>query len=107
MNMHTETTPSTPIKEDEAFWKRHVSLQKASGLTRMQYSRVHHINYHRFGYWVKKFSDPSPSPLLVPVQLKSHIEASTLPTLCTLYLRNGMCLNIHDKAVISTLLERM
>lgn len=107
MNTNTETTLSTPIKEDEAFWKHHVSSQKTSGLTRKQYSEAHHINYHRFGYWIKKYSAQVQPSSFVSVQVKSPIEASNLPTLCTLHLKNGVCLNIHDKDVISTLLERM
>jgi len=45
---------SSTITEGEEFWKRHSELQKSSGLSRIEYCREHKLNYHRFGYWLKR-----------------------------------------------------
>jgi hypothetical protein len=92
------------IIENKQFWKQQVEKLKASGLSRTQYCRTNSINYHRFGYWLKKL--PSVSSKLVPVKLQPPEATSPNSTLCTLELR-GYILKIHDLSALSFVLARM
>ena len=95
---------SEPIN-NESFWKHHLELQKASGLTRAEYCRNHEINYARFGYWLSKWSCETNS--LVAVKLKFPEESSTATVHCTLNFSQGCFLKIHTIEALSYILERM
>lgn len=106
-----ETSPITPqdlskLTEGETFWKRHLELQKLSGLSRVQYCREHTLNYHRFGYWLSKWSRETSSPLIT-VKLKPERSFEHEVTLCTLNLSNGRTLCIHDKQALIFILEKL
>lgn len=106
------------MNEDENFWKKHIADFSKSSLKISHYCKVKAINYDRFIYWRNKLT-PQPSqdvvaqkilpekhrPLL-PVQLKP--EASVHDALlCSLNLRNGEVLKIHDKQALILILERL
>ncbi len=93
------------VIEDEEFWKRHAEFYNESGLTRKEYSRLHNVNYHRFGYWLGKVQQGR-SHSLVSVKLKSSDETPAQPTLCTLYLKSGHLLKIHDVQSLVVILEK-
>lgn len=93
------------IIEDEEFWKCHAEFYKESGLTRKKYCRLHNVNYHRLGYWLGKFKQGQSSSL-ISVKLKSSDEASMQPTLCTLNLKGGHLLKIHDIQSLVVILEK-
>ena len=108
------------ITEDEQFWQKHLFACKASGMNRRAYCQTHEINYARFSYWKKRLtasSNPSensrhpyaPSPVLLPVQLKSTTQATlqkNAAVLTTLNLKNGHVLQIHDERVLMLVLDR-
>jgi hypothetical protein len=94
--------------EKEQFWKEHTRIQKESGLSKIAYCRQHELNYARFCYWLRKWK--STPPKLVPIKLKSDekqfpANALTTPLLCTLALKNGNVLKIHDKEVLPLILS--
>jgi hypothetical protein len=92
--------------ENESFWHRHIQSFKISGVTRAKYCRLHKINYHRFGYWLKK-SVPHSAPL-VPVMIKPNNESSlSQPPLCILNLRNGSHLTVYDLRALSFIMEKV
>lgn len=95
--------PSKPT-ENDAFWRQHHESQKASGLSRKTYSLQHDLNYDRFGYWLSKQSHHSDK--LISVNLKTEISAVSQNTLCTLDLKNGHRLQIHDTRVLTIILDR-
>lgn len=105
------------IHEDEAFWKKHQSSFAISGLNRKRYSHVQGIDYDRFSYWLKKLFpaiSAAPAnqkhsalkkPSFMPVQVK--LEPKQNSTLCSLTLRNGLILKIHDQSALSFIIEKV
>lgn len=114
---HPNKKCSRYTHEDEIFWKNHQSNFAASGLTRVAYCRKNSVHYNRFTYWRKKLTERSLKSLgdkrklaskrtpLLPVQVKPQINQSGL--LCSLTLKNGLSLQIHDPMVVSFILERV
>src|SRR3990167_9312762 len=92
----------------EQYWKEHIAKQKESGLLVTAYCRQHQLNYDRFYYWVRK--EKRVAPRLIPIELKSEAidNASAIvmtpPVLCTLTLKSGGVLAIHDKGAIPLVL---
>ena len=103
MESHT-LSQSKPI-ENEAFWRQHLNLQKSSGLSRTAYCRQHGLNYDRFGYWINKWNHGY-SDKLLPVKFKTEINPISEVILCTLDLKNGRCLKIHDIQALAIILEK-
>lgn len=98
------------LSEDADYWQHHTEMLKKSGLSRTNYCRQNNVNYDRFGYWLSKQKSSlssSPKTPMVAVKLKSVAEPSLLTSevLCTLNLRNGNVLKIHDMRVIALILE--
>ena len=102
--------------EDNIFWQKHQLDFSASGLTRSAYCKKQAINYDRFSYWLKKLASPvlnsvtsKKTPLNPPsflsVQVKSERRQSDI--LCSLILRNGFTLQIHDSQALSLILEKV
>lgn len=88
----------------EQIWKEHVTHQKESGLSRVEYCRNHQLNYHQFGYWERKYREEVASSKLVPIRLNNPTKIAP-GTVCTLTLKNGHELKIHDKALVPMLLS--
>lgn len=93
----------TSAVEDESFWRQHYESQKSSGHSRADYCRHNKLNYDRFGYWIHKWKYQNK---LIPIKLKSSSEIILQPMLCTLELRNGCCLKIHDVKALDIILEK-
>lgn len=94
--------------EKEAFWLRHKELQKSSGLPRTEYCRQNNISYDNFGYWVKKWRHANRNATgLVSIRLKTTEDSAELPTLCTLGLKNGHFIQIHDLTALEIIFEKV
>jgi len=102
--------------ESDIFWQKHQSDFSVSGLTRSVYCKKQAINYHRFGYWLKKLASPVSSsvnakqtvpkhPSFLSVQIKS--ESKQADTVCSLILKNGCTLQIHDRQALSLILDKV
>ncbi|MGA2655045.1 MAG: hypothetical protein ABSF18_03580 [Gammaproteobacteria bacterium] len=108
------TTPqATAVKKSatqEPFFKEHAAKQKDSGLSRSAYCRKHQLNYDHFNYWFRK--ENRSIRQLVPVMLNQPVGVSSFtsiasPVLCTLTLRNGGVLQIHDKSILPLILTTL
>jgi hypothetical protein len=97
-------SPSKSI-ENEAFWKQHYQSLKASGISRSAYCRQHNLNYDRFGYWISKWNN-SHSDKLVTIKLKPQNPTPEHSILCTLDLKQGHALKIHDMQTLMLILEK-
>ena len=100
-----------PIQKDEAFWKNHYSTQQASGLSRADYCRKHTINYDNFTHWIGRWRI-NQRDTLIPIKIKSPFAIQSVDlsnpskTLCTLDLKNGHRLRVHDSSALLMLLDR-
>ena len=55
--MHTDSSSENPRFQTvsrEAFWQRHVSQWRTSGLSKMAYCQQYALTYHQMVYWSKK-----------------------------------------------------
>lgn len=104
-SMEARNPPQSKQVENETFWRQHYESQKSSGLSRTAYCRQYDLNYDRFGYWISKWNH-SHSDKLVSVKLKAVTTATLETTLCTLNLKNGYSLRIHDAQALVVILER-
>lgn len=105
-------------EEDENYWQKHLSALTASGLTRMNYCKEYHVNYHRFGYWKRlllanqsktqaKQTTIKPLPL-VPISVRVEEQGNEVKIgLCSLHFKNGIVLRIYEERVLSLILERV
>lgn len=118
------TQPQTKLhvsrytSEDENFWCHHIAARSASGASRAVYCKQNNIDYHRLGYWTRKLSSakleltkPVDSPIskltkLIPVQLKPPTVQNNSTVLCTINLKNGHVLQMHDQQALLMLLDR-
>lgn len=104
--------------ENEAFWKKHQSNFSNSGISRVEYCQMEKISYGRFGYWLSKLSPASlqaaqsnekqfipKQSVLLPVQAKP--EPKSLNILCSMTLKNGLTLKIHDPSILSWILKEV
>jgi hypothetical protein len=41
------------------YWREQISHWEQSGQSRQAFCQQHDLNYHRFGYWYKKFNHPT------------------------------------------------
>lgn len=98
------------IEEDENFWKKYIAACTDSGLAKTVYCKEKQLNYARFFYWIKRLSakaiqQPLGSEInsLLPVRLMPEGKREG-NVLCTLTLRNGCQLEIHDQQSLSQIL---
>lgn len=110
--MISPTQPESSIHQAQGqYWKEHIAKQKESGLPVTVYCRQHQLNYDRFYYWIRK--EKRPVARLIPIELKSTDTDNTSaiaiapPVLCTLTLRGGSVLAIHDKGAIPLVLSAL
>lgn len=84
-------------------------MYTASGLTRSKYCRQNKLNYDQFSYWLKKqLCNKNKSTKLVSVKVKPDSQPTAAQSiLCTLNLKSGHCLKIHDISALSIILDRM
>lgn len=106
--MEASALLTKPAKQDESFWKHHHEILKSSGMKRIDYCNQNNLNYDRFGHWISRWNRfKNNSSSLVSVRLKSSESLLKMKTLCTLDLKNGCCLKIHDSEELTIILERM
>lgn len=108
--MKISTRPHFPKKEieDRTFWEKHINAQEKSDVSKLSYCRQNQVDYARFKYWIKIKREGSSKKRLIAVKLKS-IECKPLsaPLLCSLLLKNGITLHIHNEQALTFILDRM
>jgi hypothetical protein len=89
----------------EQYWNEQIKLKCESDLSRVAYCRKHGLSCTQFGYWETKLI---PKAKLLPVKLATpqnpdnqHISRS----LCTVTLKNGIEIKVHDKSIVPALLS--
>lgn len=97
-------------KSLELFWSEHIQLKQESGLSRAAYCRQHELICHRFAYWERKLMPKCKTTAqFIAVKLKSQFAncspSQAAITLCSLGLKNGQLLKIHDVAVLPLLIS--
>ena len=93
MNITIHTDP----QERRRFWQAHVEALAASGLSRREYCRRHHLAYHGLTYWVRRqrASNTAVSQLsLVEVALPHRQPLCFGGSAFRLYLQRGHLLEI-------------
>lgn len=101
--------PLEKSSSDEQYWKEHLAKQRKSGLPVSVYCREHQLNYDRFYYWIRK--EKRITPRLIPIEIqavaaeKVSAVRTEAPVLCTLTLRSGNVLAIHDQDIIPLVLS--
>lgn len=85
------------------FWQEQVKLKQESGLSRADYCRKHNLVCSQFTYWERKLDQPAAQ--LVPVKLEQSAIKSEV--VCTLILKDGTELKIHEAGVLPILLSAL
>lgn len=129
MSSETKSQTSSAI-EREQFWFNHIKQCNCSGVSKAEYCRINGVDYDRFFYWCKKYSQvsdisdklPASSKEVersgfIPVQLKiptkvQHPESSAADPivgdsgiLCSLAFKDGALLKIYNPVALSVLVE--
>lgn len=101
-----QSEANQPIQNMQ-FWIDQIKLKQASGLSRVAYCRLNGLICSKFDYWERKLK-PKPSKVsqLVPVKLNSSEPLSRhMNTKCTLTLKGGHELRVHDQSVLPLLIS--
>ncbi len=102
MNNSIQSSSSSLVAQ---YWTEQIKLKRASGLSRATYCKKHNMSYHRFAYWEQKLSQTIMATKLLPVNLSAPQSPVVQPrqTLCTLMLKSGAELKVHDAAILPIL----
>ena len=94
------------------YWQEQISAWEQSGQSQKSFCEQRELNYHRFGYWRRKFLEQSQadtvkqSNAFVPVQ---PVQADTVSGL-SLALPNGVVIQgieQHNLSVVRQLLQQL
>jgi hypothetical protein len=97
------------LSHKEQFWQEQITQKQKSGLSRAAYCRKHQLNYDRFVYWERKYTNNLLANKLLPVKLNVVNDGNTnndncsSKVLCTLALTNGSELKIFNLEVLPLL----
>lgn len=75
-----------------AYWQQQVEAWQATGQSQKGFCKAHDLNYHQFGYWIRKFRNQAEqdhcqkSSSFIPVTVNTHHESDGL----SLTLPNGI-----------------
>ena len=95
-----------------SYWKQRIEAWQSTNQSQKAFCQAHDLNYHRFGYWRRKFLEQAGEaqrqrgPDFVPVTYASQAEAGGL----SLVLPNGLVLQgiaTENLAVVYQLLSRL
>jgi len=92
-------------------WQQQIKAWESSGQSQKTFCQSHHLNYHRFGYWRRKFliqgyDDAPQSTGFVPVSHPQQPASSEL----SLSLPNGLVLQgiaTNNLLVVYQLINRL
>lgn len=100
------------VKSPELFWREHIQLKQESGLSGAAYCRQHELLCHQLYYWESKFKLQSEAVApFIAIKLQpraaNHPTPEAVRTVCSLELKNGLQLKIHDPIVLPLLISLM
>ena len=92
------------------YWKEHIGSRRNSGMNRREYCHKNNLSAHKLEYQERKLANKlsnNKKTILLPIKLTHDNISKYEPriTLCTLALKNGNELKIHDKSILATLLS--
>ena len=73
----TNQSRAEQIAEKRQFWKQQIQQWKDSGLTQIEFCRLHNLKSHQLTYWKKRFA-PAQAPVSL-VELKWEPTIQTAP----------------------------
>ena len=86
-------------EEKRRRWEKRIAAWEESGLTQIEYCRIHGLNSGRFTYWKARLKKKSDTPSLVPIQL--HPDMFRSEPVCRSPLRlnieNGLQIEIENE----------
>lgn len=94
------------------YWRQQMTAWRSSGQTRKSFCEKEGLNYHRFGYWLRKLqglnkaSEHQQLSGFVPVSLSQQLQSNDL----SLVLPSGLVLqgiDNHNLPVVFQLLTRL
>jgi transposase-like protein len=94
-------------KHSSEYWQAKITAWEQSGQTQKSFCEQHDLNYHRFGYWRRKYREAKPSDLgqsrggFVAVQQRSDRITSGL----ILTLPNGIRIQGIESANLSAVCQ--
>jgi len=91
------------MKATQKHWKQHLAQWQKSKLSKTAYCKQHDLNYHRFLYWNKKFSNAAS---LIPVKVAPPKNTNT-SALCFLELPSGHKLCVQSREALLLVLEQL
>lgn len=68
------------------FWENHVAQWRASGLSQVEYCRIHRLSVKSFQYWQRKSRSNDTRPVLVEVPIPRPVPIPVLPPAAQLCL---------------------
>lgn len=92
--------------EDKTFWHQHIATQTSSGLSKLAYCLANQVDYSRFIYWSKKATTFSAKPLIA-IKLSDGESRGHSMVLCTVLLKSGCSLQVHDVRALPAILEEL
>ncbi len=108
--MNADPANDYPSEPDErnAFWLAHFKQMLVSGVSRRQYAIQTGLKYGRLAYWCQKFQaekkNQSHSSVSNFSQIKLSNQNPSSPILASINMNLDYTINIHDIAVLKTLL---
>lgn len=91
-------------QEQKEFYRKHIKLKVESGLPRTDYCKLHGLNYSEFGDYERELASNNE---FLPIKLvASNDEFQSKPqALCSIILKSGAELKVHDVVVLPTLIS--
>ena len=75
----TRQSRSEQIAKKRRFWKQQIEQWKDSGLTQIEFCRLHNLKPHQLTYWKKRFQLAQAPVSLVELKWEPPIQATPCP----------------------------
>jgi hypothetical protein len=101
MEFVNQVNETKVVESLELFWRKHIELKDASGLTGAEYCRQNGLVIHQLYYWVSRLKPQhQSSSSFISVKLNSVVAPLVL---CSIEFKNGQQLRVHDPVVLPQL----
>ena len=110
----TSESPRLQTLSREAYWHRHVSQWRESGLSKAAYCQQYSLVYHQMVYWCSKANSEGKGTKRTKASSSDFIAVTVSPTqshcALSILLPNGIAIegiNEHSVALVSRLVEQL
>jgi|WetSurMetagenome_2_1015567.scaffolds.fasta_scaffold100648_1 hypothetical protein len=85
-------------EEKRKKWKNHMEAWDVSGITQVEYCRLHGLSVHQFTYWKSHFKRNNGTTSLIPVQINPKLFQSEPAgkAILRLNIENGLQIEIDN-----------